>query len=185
MELYINSFVRRQTPDSCYSHWDLSDDEFVQRIRDGFDSAKKGYREGVLLVPVAPDGFYTGVVQLKDGDKLVGDFSPRKELEEPRQHIYAVEGEKQPAVAVDIILYSHAVLEETGENQTFADYEVISVNARTTEEEQPIHPMTLLANHFQADGGTATNMSAEELEATLKVGFEYWKDKALIQPKGN
>ncbi len=183
VKVHITNFVRRQTLESQFSHWDISDEELLKRIKDCWLFKRTGYREGVLVIPIHPEGFFSGVIKLEDGDKLVGEYSSRREGEEPRRHSFVLKGTKQPAVAVDIILYHHDVLTEKNEHETDADYEIISVNARTTKEVQPIHPMTLLSNHFEADGGTATNMTPEELEYALHEGYDYWKDKALIAPE--
>jgi hypothetical protein len=43
--------------------------------------------------------------------------------------------------------------------------------------------MTLIANHFELDGGTATGMSPEEFEWALRESVLFWKDKALLAPR--
>lgn len=180
--IHITSFVRRQTPESAFSHWTLSDEELLERVRRNFANRKPGYREGVVLVPVEPDGFYSGIVQLQPGTLLVGEYSARREGEEPRKGTYAVGGQKITAKSVYIVLYAHDVLAENNENETDADWEIVSVNASPTEDEPPISPGTLMANHFQLSGGTATRMSDSEFVAALKQSVEYWKDKALAAP---
>lgn len=180
--IHITSFVRRQTPESAFSHWTLSDEELLERVHRNFASRKPGYREGVVLVPVEPDGFYSGIVQLQPGMLLVGEYSARREGEEPRKGTYAVDGQKIAAKSVYIVLYAHDVLAENNENETDADWEIVSVNASPTEDEPPISPGTLMANHFQLSGGTATRMSDSEFVAALKQSVEYWKDKALAAP---
>ena len=44
----------------------------------------------------------------------------------------------------------------------------------------PVLSMTLLHNHFESDGGTATDMTVQELEAALRRSMNYWRDKALL-----
>jgi len=180
ISIAFNRFVYRQTPQSQFSHWDIPDAEIYDRIEENWDNKKAGYRSGVWLVPISPAGFYSGVVELKEGDKLSGEFSSRKKGETPRKHMW-VKGKKLPAVAVDVVLYSHNVLAENNEFDTDAHYEIISINARNTVEEQPIEPMTLLYNHFNADGGTATNMTNDKLVEALRESFEYWKNKVLVK----
>ena len=182
-EVYINSFVRRQTAESSFTHWTISDEELLARIEENFHLAKQGYRPDVLLVPVNPSGFYAGVITLQPGDKLVGEYSARREGEQPRIHVYSVNGSKKPAKAVDVVLYSHAALVEGCEHESNSDYEIVSINGRDSIGDQPIEVMTLLANHFGADGGTATNLTPEKLESMLRESFEYWKDKALVNPQ--
>ena len=186
--IHINSFVRRQTEQSGYSHWTVSDEELLARIQRNFHKAKPGYRPDVLLVPVEPDGFFSSTVLLREGDKLVGEYVARKPGEEPRKSTYVVANrhgeavEKIEAVRVDIVLYSHAALAEGNEHETDADYEVISVNASATEEEAPIPTGALIANHFGLSGGTATGLSDSEFVALLRKSVLYWKDKSLACP---
>jgi hypothetical protein len=195
----INSFVRRQTPESPYSDWSWTDEQLLRLVDSNLDYGVPGYRDGVLIVPVAPYGFRTGLVTLQEGDELVGRYEARRPGEEPRKSVYArrvketlhstsdecdvwleESRDKLPAHAVEIILYRHDVLAEDGDAETDADWEIISVNARMTLGEAPIAPMTLMHNHFGSDGGTATNMTPEEFEAAMRQSFEFWKDKAML-----
>ena len=181
MKIVFSEFVQRQTSWSSFTHWTLNDKALLKLVYDNFENAKQGYRNGVLLVPVNPDGFYSGVVVLSEGEQLSGCFAARKEGEEPRKQVRSARKIKSPAKSVYIVLYRSDVLAENGENSCMdADWEIISVNGAPTEEEMPIAPMTLLHNHFQSSGGTATGLSNDELVEMLKVSFEYWKDKAMV-----
>jgi|TARA_Y100000310_G_C20570388_1_gene757695 hypothetical protein len=203
MQIHINSFVKRQTSNSSYSHFEdvNKDDEnwelLGSLIEANFDKAKEGYRKEVLLVPVPSNSsgdcgrseavlehcFYSGVAQLEDGEMFGGRFESRKEGETPRQHITAIRGDsKIPAKSVQIVLYSSTVLAEDGDNELppeEGNWEVISINASPTEGEMPINPNTLMHNHFGSDGGTDTKLSDSEFVAMLKTSFEYWKDKVM------
>lgn len=183
MRIHINSFVRRQTAASGFSHWILTDEELLARIHVNFDKASPGYKDGVVLVPVSPDGFFSALVQLKAGDRLVGEYSARKANETPRKGTYSLNGEKMPAVRVDIVLYRHDVLAENKENETDADWEIVSVNASPTLEETPISTGTLIANHLQLSGGTSTNMTDSEFVTLLRKSVEFWGDKANVAPE--
>jgi len=184
-QIALSDFVLRQTETSEFTHWEIPDEELLSLVLANFDQAKPGYRDGVVLVPIRPDGFYSPVVILKEGDRLVGEYKARRPGETPRKSVQAATGgRKSPAVGVDVVLYRHDVLMEGGEASTDAEWEVISVNARITEEDQPIQPNTLIANHFQLDGGTATKMSPEEFEAALRESVLYWQDKAMLGVSG-
>lgn len=180
--IHINSFVRRQTAISAFSHWDFCDRELLRRIEKNWQNQKQGYKDGVILVPIDPQGCFSGVVQLKEGDKLSGEFTARKAGEDPRKHVYAV-GEKMPAKTCYVVLYRHDVLLENKENETEKEWEVVSFNASPTEEDAPIQPNTLIANHFQLSGGSSTNMSSEAFVDALRVSVLYWRDKAMVQPR--
>lgn len=179
MKIAFNNFARRQTVESPFSHWLISDEVFLNRVQYEFSRAKPGYRDGVILVPVDPDGFFSSVIQLKAGDKLEGEFKARREGEDPRKTLHA-KGQKLPAKAVDVVLYRKDVLAENKDNSTDADWEIISVNASPEKGDVPIQPETLIANHFQLSGGTATNMTDSEFVEALKASVLYWKDKAMV-----
>lgn len=203
----INEFVRRQTKDSEFTHFDGTWGVVLELVYQHFDEGRVGYREGTWLVPVPPESFYCGVVDLREGDALVGEFKARRPGEEPRKTLLVAPREggrttppgpatvlpddqpeptrgdyKSPCMGVDVVLYSRELLESNGETCTGADWDIISVNGRTTEGEMPIEPMTLIANHFVLDGGTPTGMTPEEFEAALKESVLFWKDKALMAP---
>lgn len=184
MKIYITNFVRRQTKESPHSHWIISDEELIQRINENFDSYHQGYREGVILVPIQSEGFFSSITDLKAGDDLNGTFSCRKNGEEPRKSTYVI-GEKVPAKTVWVVLYAHHVLAEKNENESNADYEIVSINASPTvdAEPSPMPPETLIANHFELSGGTSTKMTDSEFVESLRKSVLYWKDKALVQNK--
>lgn len=185
----VSEFVRRQTLNSRFSHYEKDWLELLGIVQAHFRDAKTGYRDGVVLVPVPPENFRCGVVQLQEGDVLVGTYEARQEGEEPRKQVgVPAEGlvkqgrVKTKAVSVDIVLYRHDVLAENDERSSEAEWEIISINASPTEGEMPMHPGTLMANHFQLSGGTATNMSNDEFVEALRKSVLYWKDKSMLLP---
>jgi hypothetical protein len=181
--IHINSFVRRQTAESRFSFFAGSDDQLLYRLNEAFEQGRKGYTDGVWIVPVEAHRFFSGVIKLKEGDALVGAFEPRTKGEEPRQAVWSPRRVKLPAQTVEIILYASTLLAVDGDNEMDPEegnWEVISINAFPTEEgEPPIHHETLMHNHFGSDGGTDTGMTPEAFEAALRESFEYWKDKAM------
>jgi hypothetical protein len=179
MKVDFNSFVRRQTADSSFTHWNISDLELLSRVDANFHKAKAGYKDGVILVSVDPEGFFSSVKLLKEGDKLTGEFKARIAGEEPRKSIQT-KGDKLPAKSVDVVIYSKAVLAENNEHSTVADWEIVSINASPEVDGTPIIPETLIANHFGLSGGSATNMTPEQFEKALKISVLYWKDKAMV-----
>lgn len=182
----INHFVQRQTAESEFTHFTGGWARLLELTSGHFAQAKPGYRGGVCLVPVPAKGFFCGIVELQEGDKLLGGYEARRPGEEPRKTTRAVsEGRtKLPCVAVDIVLYSREVLAEGGEDHSGYDWDIISINGRLTEGDMPIHPETLMANHFELDGGTATGMSPEQFQEALRESVLFWKNKAMLAPKG-
>jgi hypothetical protein len=183
--LAISDFVKRQTPDSEFSHFTGSWDELLLLTLQYWQHQKPGYREGVVLVPVpvgVPSRFFSNIVQLKAGDMLEGVVRARQVGEEPRKSTGVVGGQKMPAVSVEIVCYAHHVLAENGEQSSDAEWEIISINASpfAPDVQVPMPVGTLIANHFQFSGGTATGMTAEQFEAALRESATFWKDKAHV-----
>ena len=179
----INKFVERQTKDSPHSYCDRGMDFVLHVTKAHFHLAVPGYKDGVVLVPVPPEGFWSSLCELQDGDVIEGTFSGRQEGESPRVQIWIKGKQKQPAKSVWIVCYRHDVLAKDHANDTECEWEIVSINASDVVENEP-GPMpvgTLLANHFHVegsnDGGTSTNMSAAEFVEALRKSHEYWKNK--------
>ena len=136
-----------------------------------------------MEVVIDPEGFFSPIVKLQNGDECTSVYESRKPGEEPRHSSrqLAAPRSKSAAVAVDVIVYRHDVLGKDASSD--ADWEIISVNARTTHEPEPIHPDTLIANHLGLDGGTPTNMTDAEFVAVLRPAVLYWKDLAHVPSK--
>lgn len=184
-DLHFTKLVRRQTMTSQFTHWILDDEDLLARIQESFPNQRKGYRDGVILIPINPQGFYTSIVTLQEGDKLGGQFRRREPDEDPRKSVVKDRGKtpleelKQPAEAVDVVLYRDDVLAEEGK-QSGHEWNIVTVLGYPTEEIAPIHPDVLIANHFVLSGGTATGMTPEKFEAQLRESVMYWKDKAMV-----
>jgi len=180
MKVGVNQFVHRQTKKSCFSYYDGSFEDVAILAQKHMVAScmRQGYRDGVLEVEVPPTGFFSAVVQLTEDQTLVGCYSARREGEEPRKHVEVVRGVKMPARGVTLILYRHDVL--GADASTAAEWELISINARTTSMPEPINPEVLMANHFGASGSTPTLMTESQFLKALRESFEYWKDKAMV-----
>ena len=178
----VNQFVRRQTADSRFSHYSGTFEEAAElALRHMYQPCmRQGYRDGVLEVDVPPQGFFCPVVTLQPGDRLTGAYEARRQGEVPRKSVGVIGGKKTPAKAVNIILYRYDVLEENKERSTECEWEIVSINARATEEPEPITVGALMANHFGADGGTSTMMDDHRFAVALRKSWEYWQDKAMI-----
>ena len=177
----LSHFLRgRMSPEQPFSHFAGTEMELLARAQDGLPEAKQGYREGILEVPVDPAGFYSPVCDLTEGDRLVGEYKARREGEEPRIALGVEGGEKTPAKGCSLILYSKGVLEEDGEELAGTDYEIVMIQARTHEGEEPMHPDVMLHNYFGSDGGTDMKQSPEEFLAGLGESVLYWKSRAML-----
>tara|TARA_R110002020_G_scaffold39950_3_gene118169 strand:+ start:286 stop:858 length:573 start_codon:yes stop_codon:yes gene_type:complete len=182
MTIILNPYVKRQTENSPFSYYAGNIENIPAMVQANFADHKTGYRNGVIEVSLPSEGFYTGVVQLQEGDELTGSFNPRREGEKPRQQILAKNGIKAPAVEVTIILYRSDILAETNDNTLEPNednWEIISINAEPIKGGLPIHPMTLILNHIEYSGGTATNMTDTELVNQLRISVPAWIDKVM------
>jgi hypothetical protein len=170
--LGINSFALRQVEDSRFSHFSGTNQELLDLVANSFDpKSQQGYRPGVFEVPVNPENFF--VVQLEEGDILVGKYEARREGETPRKVVTTPSRRKSAAGSATIILYSSAVLAEDGDNAMPAipgNYEIISINCDLGKP-LGISPEVLMHNHFHSDGGTETGLSDSEFVALLKEAF--------------
>jgi hypothetical protein len=175
MLIGINEFVRRQTADSKFSYFVGTDEELVGLVEANFANAKPGYRDGVLVVSVPAEGFFSGVVELTLDTPLKASFEARREGEEAFVQVVAVGGEKLPAQAVDIVLYRRDVLEEDGDSVSGAEWDIISLNARPTEGPEPLTPMAMARNFLHLAGGTASEYSAREFAEAII----YWSSRAM------
>jgi hypothetical protein len=129
----------------------------------------------VILVNVPADRFFSGVIEVTPETELKATFSARREGEMPFVQIEAVSGQKLPAKFVEIVLYSHSALAENNEAETDSDWEIISINARATVDDEPLTPMAMARNFLEFTGGTKAEYSAEEFAKSIV----YWSNKAM------
>ena len=175
----ISDFIKGNTNDKVFKgNWE----DVKKAVEFNFCRGVKGYRDGVLLIPIDPTGFNCPVMKLKPGDRFVGIYDKRCEGEDPRKKIWKYKS-LPPAKRVNIILYRKDVLLETHDETTGADWDMIAVQALDIEgnEEVPMDPTTLMYNHFQLSGGTSTKMTAAEFTEALRKSLLYWKDRILIK----
>ena len=141
------------------------------------DIALSGYRDGVVLKKVEASFKHT-TVELDPGMELKAIFEARVPGEEPRKKIYVVRDlEALPtAKSVFAVLYHKDVLAEDGESIE-SDWGVVAHLTSSLDVPEPIHPDTLIANHFHLSGGTSTQMSSEQFEKILGAAVLFWKNR--------
>jgi len=165
----ISEFVKRQSYDSQYTDYKGSWNDLVNRTTEEFKKGNysPGYRDGVILVhmdPVEVGLFYTyNDFPLFEGMKLSASYEKTAGREhEPPQIKVKIEEDKKHCKFVDIVLYRHDVLAENNENTTDAEWEIISINGRLSEEPLPMEPLTIVRNWKQLPGGSAMPDSTPE-----------------------
>ena len=173
MAIGINNFVRRQTQSSKFSHFAGTFDELSTLVEENFSLAQPGYMDGAMLVPLPSEGFFSGVVEVTAEMPLVATFSARRKGEEPYLQIEAISGQKLPAKFVEAVVYRHDTLGEDA--TTAAEWEIVSLNGRPTEEPEPLTPVAMARNFLQLPGGTEAVYTAEEFASSIM----YWSKRAM------
>lgn len=168
----VNALTLRQTAESKYSHFSGSTNELLELVSHGFNFAKE-VRDGVASVPVPPEKFFSGVVEVTPDTPLRTVFSVRRKGEDPYVQVEALGGKKLPAKVVEIICYRHDVL--GSDASTDAEWEVVSINARPTDEPEPPTPVAMARNFLELPGGTKATYSAEEFARSII----YWSRRAM------
>jgi len=192
MKIKCNAFVKRQTAESPFSFladpigqtadWrtlEVHVEECMEEPTKLDAIAKDGYKPGVVVLSIPPSfagfRFYSGVTVLTETTPLRARFAARRPGEAAFVEVQA-SGRKTEAVAVDIILYSRALLVEEGEiPEADTDYEIVSLNARTSAEPEPMSPMAMARNFLALPGGT----KAEYTAAQFAEAIIYWSTRAM------
>lgn len=177
-------FVKRQTPESGYSHFDGSWTELEDLVESILDSnseaIKPGYRDGVLLVEFygSYPRFRSAIVDLNEESNLTANYAPRRLGEDPFIRVSA-KAKKQRAKHASVVLYRHDVLAENNERQTDAEWEIVAIKARVTEEEEPMDPYTMARNFLHLKGGTKGDFTAEQFAKSIV----YWNNHCMTTGK--
>jgi len=177
------SFVKRQTPESGYSHYVGEWEELEQYAESALCAGlyRKGYRSGVVLVDFSPilcKYFRSAIVELSEDTKLTAAYAPRRPKEAPFIRVSA-KAQKQIATHASVVLYRKDVLAENNERETDADWEIVCIKARTSEEEEPMDPYTMARNFLHLEGGTKGDFSAEDFAKSIV----YWNNHAMTTGK--
>jgi len=176
----------RHTPDSGFSYFTGSWEELEDLVSAQLTSVMPGYREGCVIVSIPEtENFRSTLHTLTEGDAFRGVYAPRIPGEAPRKQIFTT-GEPDVAETVQIVLYSSELLakEEQPANSLpvkDGNWEIVAILASVEkiEGEMPMDPDTLMYNHFEGSGGTATGMSDSEFIAQLKTCWLFWGTRSL------
>lgn len=174
-------FVKRQTPESGYSHFEGTWEELEKIVLDSMcdpSNIHQGYKDGVLLVNVPPTWFQSAIVKLDESSKLTANYAPRRVGEAPFIRVSA-KAKKQWAKYAQVVLYRWDVLAENNERETDAEYEVVCIKARVTTEEEPMDPYTMARNFLHLAGGTKGDFSAEDFAKSIV----YWNNHCMTTGK--
>lgn len=141
----------------------------------------QGYRDGVILVRIPTDlcpEVRSRVVPVTSDTEFATICKSRVPGETPRKKTMALVESLPLAKYLTVVLYRADVLAEDNDRSTECDWEIVALLAQMDEDE-PMNPSTLMANHFKADGGTDTKMDAVTFEAALRKSYNYWKNRSM------
>lgn len=175
-------FVKRQTPESGYSHfegtWEELENLVTKQMEADPSRVRPGYKDGVVLVDLVSYGFRSAIVKLTEESKLTAGYASRRLGEDPFIRISA-KSKKQPAKYASVVLYRHDVLAENNERETEAEWEIVAIKARVTEEEEPMDPYTMARNFLHLKGGTKGDFTAEQFAKSIV----YWNNHCMTTGK--
>ena len=174
-------FVKRQTPESGYSHFEGSWETLeamTENVMRFAHCVTPGYKDGVILVDLDPFLFRSAIVDLTEESKLTANYAPRRKEEAAFIRVSA-KAEKQRAKHASVVLYRHDVLAENNERETEAEWEIVAIKARVTEEEEPMDPYTMARNFLHLKGGTKGDFTAEQFAKSIV----YWNNHCMTTGK--
>jgi len=174
-------FVKRQTPESGYSHFDGTWEDLEELVAKTMENPYRvtaGYKDGVVIVGLISYGFFSAIVKLDKNTKLTSNYAARMSGEAPFIRVSA-RANKSPAKYAQVVLYRHDVLAENNERETSAEWEIVCIKARVTEEEDPMDPYTMARNFLHLKGGTKGDFTAEQFAKSIV----YWNNHVMCQGK--
>lgn len=174
-------FVKRQTKESGFSHYSGSWEELEDLVKAAMNDPLKvhpGYKDGVVLVDLTSNKFYSSIVRIDDSVKISASFAARRIGEAPFIRL-ATKAKKQEAKYVTVVLYRADVLEENNERETDAEWEIVAIKARVSEEEDPMDPYTMARNFLHLKGGTKGDFTAEQFAKSIV----YWNNHVMSMGK--
>jgi len=177
-------FVKRQIPESGYSHfngtWEELEELTANIMSQSPGAITPGYKDGVVLVEfqTAAYMFSSAIVKLNEDSKMVASYAPRRLGEDPFIRVSA-KAKKQKAKYASVVLYRHDVLAENNERETDAEWEIVAIKARVTEEEEPMDPYTMARNFLHLKGGTKGDFTAEQFAQSIV----YWNNHCMTVGK--
>ena len=179
----INSFARRQTKGSGKTYSSLSFEKLRNHAEEQLIKGiyKKGYREGVILIPVKTEllkYFTCPIVKITKNTKIESIIKKRRENEQLYISTKALNGTPLKISAVDLILYRNDVLKETNEQETDSKWELIAFYGIPEGiKSLPMGPITMMRNQLCLPGGTKGNYSSEEWAESVA----FWQKYALLK----
>ena len=179
----LNSFANRQTKGSGKTYSTLSFEEIAIHAEEQLSKGiyKKGYRDGVILIPVSNhliDKFICPIVKIDSNTQIESTIKRRRENEEVYISTKALNGTPLKIGAIDLILYRYDVLNETNESETNKEWELIAFQAIPEDiKELPMGPITMMRNQLELPGGTKAQYTSKQWAESV----HFWQKFALLK----
>ena len=171
-------FVKRQHKGTRFSYYEGSWGDLEELAMENWSSSRPGYRDGVRLIRVPAAGFRSAVVKVTRKDKIVTKVDSRKAGERDGKYSYALGRPHVKAECVDLVVYRADVLEEDGDRETDADWEIISINASPIGRPVPMRALTMARNERHLAGGTRGEYSKDEYIDSIL----FWSGHSMADP---
>ena len=168
---FTSGFKKKHFGETPFSTFEGSPEELLDLIKTNIAKARRSKdKEGAWLVPLPPERFKSGIIQLEPGDELSGYYRyyfDRDELE--ARKLVSVKGREKPnAKFVDAII----------SDPSFANITVFTIIASQVKDE-PANPRVLMWERYHWGRDSS---SSQEFDEKLLRAFNYWKDKAMWDP---
>jgi hypothetical protein len=175
-----------------YSSFNGTWEELETLVKENFHNHRQPQymRNGgiALEIPVPADKFIAGEIHLSEmieGEKVYGEIAGRFGKDQLRKSIYLKRDEQPQAKQVVIALYQTCGLPEFFQTLNPDDqenWEIVSVNASTSEEQMEMAYDVISHNDFGSKGGSPRvyDDPSHQLEA-LANSFEYSKNTVSVR----
>ena len=171
---FIDGFEGKHFGKTPFSTFDGSPEELLTLIKANLDKAKRsGEKEGAWVVPLPPERFKSGVIELKPGDKLTGfyEYQFGREALGARKTV-SVAGREKPADK-----FADAIISDPN----FKSITVLTIIA-SQQADEPMNPQAMMWNRYHWGSDSS---SSQEFDEKLSRAFNYWKNKAMWDPGSN
>lgn len=182
-KVLASDFVKRQTKESGKTYAKtMTFNEIAEIAENSLNTGDfiQGYRDGVVLIQLNSDAkndFICPLVEINEDTKLSAKCVKRREGEENYIQIRALNGESLKTDKVDLVLYRRDVLEETNEQSTDGDWELIAFMAKPKNVKMPMGPVTMMRNQLQKPGGTKGTYATEQWADSV----DFWQRFAILE----
>ena len=184
LSLGINHFVRRQTKDSKFSHFEGSDEELLGYVEQNWPLRKPGSHDGAWIVPIDlgrnkgnPPKFYSAIVKISPNMFFNAECASKgpTQTQTPLMCVSAV-CKKPLGRYVEAIVYSKALLGD--QRSTNKEHEIVSIHVSDVKH-QPEHPYEMARKVLGKDGRSKTEYTAEEMAESIL----YWGQRVFCKKR--